>query len=402
MSGKDNNMEINSLRNKYAIAGVGYAAQGKVPGRTSLSLYLESCANAIKDSGIPKDEIDGVLMYRWFSPLPGEVYHNANYIPERLGLRPAAINQEFYCYRTWLSHAIGLLETGMCKNVLVTYADIAKSGRRQWAEELDGTTPTDEFAAFGDITTLAKYAMIARRAMYEFGTGPEVWKEIAVAQRRWANLNPKATSYAKPLTAEDYMAQPMLCDPFRLLDTTPITDGGRAIVITSAEHAKSIGKHPVVTIRGYGQGNVPDAGYRLKAGDPNSAACQASRKAYAMSGLTAKDIGCAEIYDCFTYTVEATLADYGFYDRKKSADFLRAEDLGPGGKFPLNTSGGMLSEGYFMGMTPVVEGVMQMMGRCGDRQLGVLPGTKMPEFTICSDNGGYLQSHETLILERSK
>ena len=163
-----------------------------------------------------------------------------------------------------------------------------------------------------------------------------------------------------------------------------------------------IGKHPVVTIRGYGQGNVPDAGYRLKAGDPNSAACQASRKAYAMSGLTAKDIGCAEIYDCFTYTVEATLADYGFYDRKKSADFLRAEDLGPGGKFPLNTSGGMLSEGYFMGMTPVVEGVMQMMGRCGDRQLGVLPGTKMPEFTICSDNGGYLQSHETLILERSK
>ncbi|MEG1632465.1 MAG: thiolase family protein [Oscillospiraceae bacterium] len=394
-------MDTTELRNKYAIAGVGYAAQGKVSGRTSLSLYLEACANAIKDSGIPKEEIDGVLMYRWFSPLAGEVYHNANYIPERLGLRPSAIGQEFYCYRTWLANAIGLLETGVCKNVLITYADTAKSGKRQWAEELDGTTPTDEYAAFGDITTLAKYAMVARRAMYEFGTGPDVWKEIVIAQRRWANLNPLAASYSKTVTAEEYLNQPMLCDPFRIFDTTPVTDGGRAIIISAADNVKSIGKNPLVTIRGYGQANVPDAGYRLFAGDPKSAACEASRKAYAMAGLGPKDIGCAQIYDCFTYTVEATLADYGFFDRKKSAEFLTAENLGPGGKFPLNTSGGMLSEGYFMGMTPVVEGVMQMMGRCGARQLGVLPNTVMPEFTICSDNGAYLQSHETLILERS-
>lgn len=395
-------MSETSLRNKYAFSGVGYAAQGKVPGRTSISLYLEACANAIKDSGIPKEEIDGVFLYRWFSPLEGEVYHNANYIPERLGLRPAAISQEFFCYRTWLTHAIGLIETGVCKNVLVAYADIGKSGRRQWTEELDGTTPTDEFAAFGDLSALAKYAMIARRAMYEYGTGPEVWKEIAVAQRRWANLNPLATSHSKVLTAEEYMAYPMLCDPFRLLDTTPVTDGGRAIIISKAEHVKSIGKHPVISIRGYGQGNVPDGAYRLRAGDPDSAACQASRKAYDMAGLKPQNIDCAQIYDCFTYTVEATLADYGFFDRTKSADFITAENLGPGGNFPLNTSGGMLSEGYFMGMTPVVEGVMQMMGRCGDRQLGVVPGTKMPEFTICSDNGAYLQSHETLILERSE
>ncbi|MPM57685.1 hypothetical protein SDC9_104508 [bioreactor metagenome] len=94
------------------------------------------------------------------------------------------------------------------------------------------------------------------------------------------------------------------------------------------------------------------------------------------------------------------MGDYGFYDKKKARDFLTVENLGPGGEFPVNTGGGLLAESYNMGLTPMAEAVMQMSGRCGDRQLGVLPGTKMPEFTIISDNGGYYQSNETTILER--
>ena len=93
-------------------------------------------------------------------------------------------------------------------------------------------------------------------------------------------------------------------------------------------------------------------------GDPRSSALIAGKLAYEMAGLSPKDIGAAQIYDCYTYTVEATLADYGFYDRKKSRDFLTVENIGPGGDFPVNTGGGLLAEGYYMGLTPLAEGVM--------------------------------------------
>ena len=393
---------MNDLRNKYAVIGVGYTPQGKVPGRTAASFYVEAAANAIKDAGLTNKDIDGLLLYRFFEFLHGDASFNAFNIAERLGIRPAALSQEFTCTRTWLTHAVGLLETGQCKYVVVAYGDNAKSGNRNFINELDKDgSSTGDLAAYGDLSTMAKYAMTAHRAMYEYGTGPDVWKEIAVAQRRWANLNPIAFFYSKPLTREDYLNAAYNVEPFRLWDATPVTDGGRALVITSTERAKAIGKHPLVTIRGFGQANAPEASWRVAVGDPGNAARVAGKKAFEMADVTPKDIDACEIYDCFTYTVEATLADYGFFDPKKSADFLIAERIGPGGEFPVNTSGGLLSEAYFMGMTPVTEAVMQLMGRCDERQLGQYPGTKTPGLILCSDNGGVFQSNETIVFERS-
>ncbi|MDL2313447.1 thiolase family protein [Desulfovibrio sp. OttesenSCG-928-C14] len=392
---------MKELRNKYAIVGLGYTEQGKVPGRTAASFHQEACANAIQDAGLAAKDIDGLFLYRHFSTLPGNNYLDAFRLAEALGIRPVALSQEYYCTRSWLAHAVGLLETGQCSYVLISYGDGGRSGKRDFTLELDQGLPTDELAAFGDLSLLAKYALVARRAMYEYGTGPEVWKEIAVAQRRWANLNPSASFYSKPLSPEAYLAEPYLVEPFRLLDATGVSDGGRALILTSADRAKALGRHPLVTIRGYGQANAPELAARISVGDPDSAGAVAGRKAFAMAGLAPKDMDAAQIYDCFTYTVEMTLADYGFFDPRASAEFLSAERLGPGGDFPLNTSGGLLSEAYFMGLTPVCEAVMQLMGRCGQRQLGRVPGSREPALIVCSDNGGALQSHETIILERS-
>lgn len=168
--------------------------------------------------------------------------------------------------------------------------------------------------------------------MHEFGTGPEVWSEIAVAHRRWANLNPIANYYTKPLTKDDYMAANCLAWPFRAVDATTSTDGGRAIIITTAERAKEL-KNPLVTIRGFGINNDTSKGWQLTPGDPMSSAAVAGRMAFEMAGLTPKDIGGAQIYDCYTYTVEATMADYGFYDPHRSIDFMNADHIGPGGDF---------------------------------------------------------------------
>lgn len=385
------------LKNKYAIAGVGYTPQGKVPSRSALSFHVQACAAAIADAGIAKEDVGELLLYRHFAPTANDVDVTAFLVAEQLGIQPAVLSQEAYCTRTWLPQAIGLMEQGLCEYVLVSYGDNARSGHRAFVNELAGGEPTDEAAAFGDLSTLSKYALAARRAMCEYDTGPHVWKEIAVAQRAWACLNENAGMHGKPLGTEDYLQTPYLVEPFRMLDATPVTDGGRAIVLTTAQRAKQM-KNPLVTIMGYGVANAPAAPQRQRL-DADSCAAWAARDAFAMAGIAPKDVDACQIYDCFTYTVEATLRDYGFFRPQQAAEFLTSERLGPGGKLPVNTSGGMLSEAYFMGLTPVSEGVMQLMGRCGARQLGGAAGGKKPKIIVCSDNGGVFQSHICLVLK---
>lgn len=390
---------MEDLRNRIAIVGVGYTPQGKIPGRTAVSFHTEAIRNALEDAGIGKQEVDAMFLYRHFDPLAGDYDVTAFTVAEQLGIRPAVIGQEKYCTRGWLYNSIGLLASGLCRYVVISYGDNARSGKRSFVKELSGDRATDDLAVYGDLSTMSKYAMQARRAMDTYGTGPEVWKEISIAQRQWACLNPMAAMYGKPLDDAGYYAAAMVAEPLRLLDATPSSDGGRAIVLTTADRARAMGK-PYALLRGFGSANQPVSPFRLCVEDPESAAAAASRQAFAMAGITCADVDACELYDCFTYTVEATLRDYGFFRREEARAFLTRQRLGPGGQLPVNTSGGMLSEGYFMGLTPIAEAVMQLTGRCGQRQLGVVPGTKQPGIIVCSDNGAVFQSHITLVLER--
>lgn len=390
---------MNHLKDCYAIVGVGYTPQGKVPGRTAIGFHTEACLNAAKDAGIDKSEIDGLILYRHFDPIGGDYDVTAFSVAERLGIRPTSLSQEYYCTRSTIMHAIGLLECGLCKFVAISYGDNGRSYRRSFIKELDGDQATDELAAYGDFSTMAKYAMLARRAMHQYNTGPHVWKEIAIAQRQWAQYNSSAGMCGKPLTDDQYDNSEYITEPFRLLDAAPVSDGGRAIIITSAERAKSL-VNPPVYITGIGMANQPVSPFRLRVDDEFSAARISARMAFEMANMDTQDIDACQIYDCFTYTVEATLSDYGFFDARDSTRWLTRDRIGPGGELPVNTSGGLLSEAYFMGLTPISEAVMQLMGRCGDHQLGKIPGTRQPEVIICSDNGGVFQSHCTLILSR--
>lgn len=393
-------MGFEHLRNQIAIVGVGYTPQGKVPGRTAASFHTEAIRNAIQDAGIKKDDIGAMLLYRHFDAIGGDYDMTAFTVAEQLGIAPSLVSQERYCTRSWLMYSVGLLTSGLCNYVVISYGDNAKSARRSFTKELDKAGATDELAAYGDISTLSKYAMLAQRAMSEYDTGPHVWKEVSVAQRAWANLNPIAGMYTKPLTAEEYLASDYMVEPFRMLDATPVSDGGRAIVLTTVELAKTL-PNPPVYLRGFGSANDPRSPYRLVM-DAGSAAAVAGKQAFQMAGMSTKDIDACQIYDCFTYTVEETLRSYGFFTRAQVRDWLTRERIGPGGELPVNTSGGMLSEAYFMGLTPIAEAVMQLMGRCGERQLGTLAGTKTPSVMMCSDNGGVFQSHAALILQRGE
>jgi len=388
---------LKRLNGRYAIVGVGYTPQGRIPKRSATSFYVEASINAIRDAGLTKEEIDGLICYRHFKSLKNEAEITPYLIAQHLGIQPSYIGQEANCARNQLVTAISLLEAGFCTHVLIVYGDNALSGRRTFIDEVTHSEHFGYNEAYGMFGPIAGYALAARRGMTEFGTGPDTWLEIALNQRQWAHLNQRAMLHDAPLTRETYLAAPFIVEPFRSADACLIADGGRAYVVTSTERARDL-LHPPVLILGIAEANpsVDINQSTFMAGQ--TGAKQAGPIALEMAGITLDDIDVCEIYDCFTYTVELTMQDYGFYRPGEARSFFGEGKTAPGGKLPVNTSGGLLAEAYHMGLTPLTEGVMQLMGRCGDRQLGLLPGTKKPEIVLCSDNGGVFQTHSTIIL----
>ncbi|NOZ83769.1 MAG: thiolase family protein [Epsilonproteobacteria bacterium] len=394
-----NYTRIRKLKDKYAIVGVGYTPQGKIPGRTAMSFYAEAGANAIQDAGLKKDAIDALICYRQFPAANDEPEATPYLVAQHLGITPAILSQESYCPRHQFIQAVSLLEAGFCNYVLIIYADNAVSGKRMFINEATHSESPAYNFAYGEFGFVADYAMAARRAMHQFKTGPDTWKEIAVNQRKWANLNQIAAMHNKTLDYDQYINSPYLAEPFRRLDASLISDGGRACVVTSVERARDL-RHPVVAIMGIGEANPSVDIHQSAYMSGPTGAKKASEMAFGMADIKLDAIDACEIYDCFTYTVEITMQDYGFFNPGEGNEFFKDGKTAPGGKMPVNTSGGLLSEAYFMGLTPITEGVMQLMERCGERQLGEKTGTNKPEIILCSDNGGVLQTHSCLILRR--
>ena len=289
-----------------------------------------------------------------------------------------------------------MLEAGLCNYVVLSYGynALSSGGMQRMMLEDAG-----DHAAFGHFGAAAGYALAAKRAMHTFETGPETWQQIAVGQRKCANLNPDATMYGKPLTPEDYLLSGYLVEPFRLYDCCLISDGGRACVITAAKRARDLKQDPVL-IMGLGQHNPSSTIEQSDFMAGPTGAKIAGQKAFEMAGITIDEINACQIYDCFTYTVEITLQDYGFFNPGEGKDWFKEGTIEPGGRMPVNTSGGQLSEAYYMGLTPIAEAAMQLTGRCGERQLGPATNTKAPEIILCSDNGGILQTHACIILRK--
>jgi len=290
-----------------------------------------------------------------------------------------------------------VLDSGLCNYVVLSYGHNAYSSDSMRRELMTGNP--DE-AVFGHFGAVGGYALAARRAMHTFHTGPETWKHIAVGQRKWANLNPAATMYERTMIYDDYYQSNWMVEPFRLFDNCLLTDGGRAVVITSAERARDL-RHPPVLISGMGQHNPSCDVHQADHLAGPTGAGKAGEATLKMAGITLDDVDACEIYDCFTYTVEITMQDYGFFGPGEGEDWFRDGTIEPGGRMPVNTSGGQLSEAYYMGLTPLSEAAMQLMGRCGERQLGAATNTRPPEIILCSDNGAVLQTHSCIILRSS-
>jgi acetyl-CoA acetyltransferase len=384
-----------NMKDRSAIVGVGYTQQGKVPNRTSMSFHVEAARNAIADAGLKIGDVDGLLMQPPMTAM-GDPLVTPPYLAQQLGIRPRfmAAHDVWGASAACLAqHAALAVVHGLANYVVCTYGENALSGGSEYGAALNGGIE------YGMFSAAAGYALAARRGMHEFGTGPDTWKEIAIAQRRWANLNPEARFYGRPITEVDYYNSRMVVEPLRLLDICLISDGGRAFIVTTAERAEDCRAQPVY-IMGMGQDhpstNVPQATHLAG----QTGAVRAGEQAFRMAGVSRTDIDACEIYDCFTYTVELTLMGYGFFAPGEGREFLKSARLAPGGDFPVNTSGGLLSEAYFQGFTPLTEAVVQLRGEAHERQLGEATHTKEPRIILVSNNGGVLQTHSTLILRK--
>jgi acetyl-CoA acetyltransferase len=372
------------MRGRAVIAGIGQTTFGKLPGRSTVSLNIEACRAAIADAGVAPDEVDALLVKVPTSRV--EMMYGQK-LADAMGLRPrvgGVWDQGGASNISMIALAAMAIEAGQCDVALVTLADNPRTGTRAAYEKGWG-----DDAVFGWSSVVAGYAMIARRYMHEQPETAEKLAAIAVAIRRHGAANPSA-QLRLPLTREGYFASPWVVEPLRRDDCCLVSDGAAAVVVMSAERARSRGIAASVPVLGFGQGNT-SAEVAQRPDLTETMAGASAETAYRMAGLRPKDIDVAQLYDCFTITVLMTLEAYGLCRRGGYDALFDPGALELGGALPLNTAGGLLSETGMPGLQLVLEGVRQMRGASVNQVQGA-------RTCIVSNQGGIMHTHSTLIL----
>lgn len=359
-----------SFVGRTAIAGVGLTGFTRRSGRSVLSLAVEACRNAVEDAGLSRSVVDGIVSFSVLNDsVPGQAVATALGLPPLDYVLDLSLGGQAPSFMVML--AAMAVETGVAENVLVYRALNGRSGVRVGSTQFAG--PGAQYRYPIGFTAYSQYiAMWARRYMIETGSGYEDLAAVALAQRRYAELNERA-AVRKPLTLEDYLAAPFVADPFRVPDCTTEVDGACALLITTLERARDLRNPPAVI-----QGAAYRIGHRsgLDIGDAllwedysRNYTSLLAGDLWSSSGLGPHEVQFAEIYDCFTSTVLFGLEGLGFVGRGEAGDFVRSGATTMEGRLPTNTNGGLLCEGYVHGMNTVAEAALQIQGRAGVRQL---------------------------------
>jgi acetyl-CoA acetyltransferase len=375
---------------KAAIAGVGASRQGKLPGETPISLVTEAFRDALADSGISKDDVDGLLTMPGTTSPEGAKHYLA--VGEHLGINPKFTGSMAMGGATagaLVQMAAMAVATGMAEVVACVFGDTARTG----GSRFDASAGRgDSWGLWGMFGNAANSALGARRHMELYGTTSEQLGWVAVTTRKHASMNPAAVM-RDPMTIADHQASRLIVEPLHLLDCCIITDGGAAIIVTTPERAADARKPPV-HIWGMGQGHTLE---NLGTKDwwylPHQTDCVS--RAYRMAGVGPKDIDVAQLYDNFSIAVLLWLEHAGFVGVGESGPFVEGGTrIDFGGQLPVNTAGGNLSESYMQGWLHIVEGVRQVRGEAGDRQV------QDAELCLVTGRGMTLNTASCLVLGR--
>ena len=380
------------MKNRAVISGAFGTPAGKLPDSTALALHSEAAFGALADAGLLLSDVDGVLCaYSLTDPHP----MLSSVFSEYVGLQPnysASISAGGATACLMVMTAKALVESGTCRHVLLVTGD----------NRLTGMSPGGAVAAlthFGHpqferpygMTIPACYALVAQRYMLEYGITREQLSAVAVTQREYAGLHPGA-QLKTPITLEEVSASRLIASPLRLLDCAPISDGGAAVLVSAPEFLPQ--SHRAVSILGAGQKHTHE--HITAAPSLTEFGCrESSGIAFKQAGVGPQEIDVAEIYDSFTITLLIELESIGFFPKGKAGLAALSGELGPAGRLPCNTHGGLLSYGHPGvpgGMYHIIEAVSQLRAEAGERQV------KGAELVFVHGDGGVLSAHCSLVL----
>ncbi len=373
-------------RGGAAIVGAAESDLGHVAeGLNVIDLMAQGITRALADCGLSLKDVDGLLCATTQARTSGLS------LAEYLGISPAFIDTTILggsSFEFHVAHALAALQLGMCQVAVIAYGSTQRSVGRRQASVREVNPFETPYRPFQPPTS---YALAASRHMHEFGTTREQMAAVAVAARQWALLNPAAWE-KKPLTIPEVLGARMISYPFTVRDICLITDGGGAVVMTTPERARSLKKPPVYVL-GCGSA-ITHAAISSMPDLTTTGAAASGRQAYAMAGMSAKDIDVLELYDAFTINTILFLEDLGFCPKGEGGRFVEGGRIAPGGALPVNTNGGGLSYCHpgMYGLLLLIEAVRQLRGECGARQT---PGANT---AIAHGNGGVLSSQATVIL----
>jgi acetyl-CoA acetyltransferase len=370
-----------------AAAVVGIAELASPTGELELwgrALEARVIADALADAGLTLADVDGVA-HAW-SSLD---------LAEFLGISPTFTEATYIGgsgYELYVEKAAAAIAAGQAETILIVYGASPRSDRGRGVESWPlQPGPADEFETPYGLGLMGAYALAASRHMAIYGTTSEDLAAIAVNTRRWAQLNPNARMQ-DPLTVEDVLASREYCAPLHKLDCCLVTDGAGAVVVTSAERARSLRRAPIYVL---GTGTCHSHSMISAMPDLTETPGKVSGlRAFDMAGITPRDVDLLMGYDSFTITALLHLEDLGFFTKGEAAGFVAEGGTAPGGPLPMNTNGGGLSYTHpgMYGVFLLTEAVRQLRGDAGRRQLAD------PHVAVAHGSGQYLSAMSTVVL----
>ncbi len=366
------------LKDKVAVCGVGHSPYGRRLNRSTIDLAGEAIRNALDDVGLGRDELDGLIV-SFGTPIGAD----ADTLAYALGLKLKMYNQTWAHGRftasciQWAAMAVsaGLANAVACL-AAISFSGFRKPmmgglGDNEGAREAGGGHGEDP--VFGMTSPGAGAALVAQRYFSRFGATSRQLAAVPVAFRKHASLNPAAIM-REPITVDDHQNSRFVCEPLHLLDYCLINDGAACVIVTSSERARDLKKPPVFIS---GMQGLPGGREEFIWTYPGFGTSQQEvfdykpglQPVYQMAGVTPKDIDALFTYDAFAILAWSALERFGFCGQGEAAAFTQDGRIELGGALPMNTNGGLLSEGHIMGWNHQVEIVRQLRGECGQRQV---------------------------------